>query len=148
MFDSIDMNILKLLQKDARMSTSDISRKVDLSISAVAERIRKLEKADVIKQYTTTLDSSFFAKELTAFMLISIESSKLSPKLFDFIEEEKEVLSCYYIAGDYDYIIKIVTQNTSTLAEVVDRIKGLEGITKTNTMVVLNAKKEQNTFYI
>ncbi|RDU25108.1 Lrp/AsnC family transcriptional regulator [Anaerosacchariphilus polymeriproducens] len=148
MFDSIDMNILKLLQKDARMSASDISRKVDLSISAVGERIRKLEKADIIKQYTTTLDSAFFEKELTAFMLISIESPNVSPRFYDFIEQEKEILSCFYIAGDYDYIIKIVTKNTSTLAEVLDRIKSLEGIIKTNTMVVLDTKKEQNTFYI
>lgn len=148
MLDNIDINILKLLQKDARMSVSDISKKVDLSISAVAERIRKLEKASIITNYTTILDPSYFEKELTAFMLISLKNPQVGPRFHDFIEQEKEILSCFYIAGDYDYIIKIVTKNTSTLAEVLDRIKSVEGVIKTNTMVILDAKKNQYTFNI
>lgn len=148
MMDSTDLNILKLLQKDARMSVSDISKNVDLSISAVGERIKKLEKSNIINQYTTILNAKFFEKELTAFMLISLQNPQVSPTFLEFVNKEKEILSCFYIAGDYDYIIKIVTKNTNTLAKVLDRIKSVEGIIKTNTMVILENIKDKHTFQI
>lgn len=130
------------------MSASDISKKVNLSVSAVGERIRKLEKAGIIQHYTTILDPVFFEKELIAFMLISLQNPQVGPRFLEFIEKEKEILSCFYIAGDYDYIIKIVTKNTSTLAQVLDRIKSVEGIIKTNTMIILDPKKDQHSFQL
>lgn len=148
MKDSIDLSILKCLQKNARMSVSDISKEVDLSVSAVGERIKKLEKTNAISQYTTVLNAKIFEKELTAFMLISLQNPQVGPHFLQFIEKEKEILSCFYIAGDYDYIIKIMTKNTTTLAKVLDRIKSVDGIIKTNTMVILDTQKDKHTFQI
>ena len=146
--DNIDISILKMLQENARMSASDISKKVNLSVSSVADRIRKLESSNVIQQYSAILDPVFFEKELTAFMLISLQRPQVSKKFLDFIDLEKEILSCFYIAGEFDYIIKIVTKNTRTLGEVLNRIKSVDGVIKTNTMVILDTEKDHQSFMI
>lgn len=146
--DSIDKSILKLLQENARISASEISKKVNLSVSAVADRVKKLENGHVIEQYTTILNPVILEKELTAFMLISLQSPQVSRKFLDFVGQENEILSCFYIAGDYDYIIKIATKNTSTLEAVLNRIKSVEGVIKTNTVVILGTEKDHHSFVI
>lgn len=140
--DTIDKSILRLLQHNSRISASDISKKVYLSVSAVAERIRKLENSGVIKQYTVILDPIALEKELSAYMLISLSSPQESHSFLDFVTYESDILGCYYLAGEFDYMIKIITKNTETLTLVLNKIKSVSGVVKTNTMVVLNNEKD------
>lgn len=140
--DDIDVKILRVLQRNSRTLVSDISKEVSLSISAVSERIKRLEKSGLIKQYTTILKPSLLKKNLTAQMLVSLKSPNDSNRFLDFIKHEPDILSCYYIAGDYDYILKIVTESTKTLEKLLNRIKSMDCIFKTNTMVVLGIEKD------
>ncbi|MGL1890551.1 MAG: Lrp/AsnC family transcriptional regulator [Spirochaetaceae bacterium] len=146
--DKVDKNILRLLQSNARISASDIAKEVNLSVSAVSERLRKLETSKVIQKYTAILDPVKLEKELSAFMLISLKNPQTSHTFLDFIDDEDDVLSCSYISGEFDYMIKIITKNTDTLTKVLNRIKSVDGVDKTNTMVILNSEKDNQTYLI
>lgn len=139
--DKIDLNIISLLQQNARMSISEISSKVNLSISAVSERLKKLEHSDYIKQYTAIVNPESFHKDLTVIMFVSLERSQYSHKFLEFIEHEEEILECHYIAGSYDYSMKIITRNTESLQDIINKLKSLPGIRKTQTNVVLSSVK-------
>ncbi len=139
--DNIDIKILKILQENSRISSSDISRKVNLSLSATTERIKKLEISGVIKHYTTIIDSGTVGKELTAIMNVSLERPQFTEVFMEFIYEEDEITECHYTAGGYDYIIKIITKNTTTLEQLLNRIKSVPGVLKTNTNIVLSTVK-------
>lgn len=144
--DDIDVKILKLLQKNARTTTSDISSEVKLSIPAVSERLKKLESSGIIQQYTAILNPRCLKKDLTAMMFISLERPKFTEKFMEFIQNENEILECHYLAGDYDYILKIITENTFTLEKILNRIKSVPGVQKTRTIVTLSTVK--NNFSI
>lgn len=146
--DQIDKHMIQLLQSNARMSASEISKLVNLSISAVTERLKKLESGNIITQYTAILNPEAFEKELTAFMLISIKSPQFGSEFLQFVAEEKEIMSCHYIAGEFDYMIKIITKNTQTLADVLNRIKGVSGVVQTNTLVTLGKEKDHLSFMV
>jgi Lrp/AsnC family transcriptional regulator, leucine-responsive regulatory protein len=139
--DTIDVKILELLQENARVSVSEISRKVNLSLSAVSERLKKLEASKVIKNYTIILDPEFLGKELSVIMNISLENPEHTQDFVEFIQSDSEILECHYITGEYDYALKITTRNTQTLEHMMNRIKSVPGIKKTQTNVVLSTLK-------
>ncbi|WP_105617581.1 Lrp/AsnC family transcriptional regulator [Vallitalea okinawensis] len=141
--DNIDIQIINLLQKNARISISEISQCVNLSVSAVSERLRKLENSGYIKQYTTILDPEKMQKDLTVIMFVSLERSHFSAKFQEFVENEDEILECHYLAGSYDYSLKIITRNTLSLQRIMNTLKSLPGIRKTQTNVILSTMKKQ-----
>jgi Lrp/AsnC family leucine-responsive transcriptional regulator len=145
--DEIDVEILRILQKNARISVSDISNKVNLSVSAASERIKKLENSGVIKQYTTIINGAMMGKELIAMMSVSLERPQFTDGFMEFINKEDEVVECLCTAGGYDYVIKIVTKNTFTLEKFLTRIKSVVGVMKTNTNVVLSTVKINYSVY-
>lgn len=145
--DAIDVEILKILQKNGRAPISDIGSQINLSVSAVGERIKKLERSGVINQYTAIIDGKHFNKELTAMMFISLESPKFTESFLEFVETEHDILECHYIAGNYDYMIKIVTNNPSTLEKILYKVKSVPGITKTYTNVVLATVKNNYSVF-
>jgi Lrp/AsnC family transcriptional regulator, leucine-responsive regulatory protein len=139
--DEIDVKILKLLQKNARISNSEISNEVKLSLPAISERIKKLEATGIVQQYTAILNPRRLKKDLTAMMFISLERPKFTEKFIDFVQNEGEILECHYLAGDFDYILKIITENTFTLENILNRIKSVPGVQKTRTIVTLSTVK-------
>lgn len=145
--DEIDVKILRQLQRNARASLSDIGQKVNLSISAVGERVRKLESSGVISRYVAIIDGNFFHKELTAFMFISLENPGFIQTFLQFVRNENDILECHCIAGNYDYVLKIVTNNPSTLEKLLNKIKSVPGIIKTYTNVVLATCKSNESVY-
>jgi Lrp/AsnC family leucine-responsive transcriptional regulator len=141
MMDAIDLAILKELQENGRESLSEIGGKINLSVSAVGERIKKLERSGVINQYTTIISGKHFNKELTALMFISLESPRFIDNFLKFVNGENDILECHYIAGNYDYMIKIVTNNPESLEKILNKVKSVPGIIKTYTNVVLKTTK-------
>lgn len=140
--DDLDIKILRLLKENAKIPASEISNQINLSVSAVGERLKKLEKSGVVKQYTTILNPNLLKKDLTALMFISLERPQVSEAFLKYVKQEEEIMDCYYLAGDYDYMIKIATENTTSLERLLNRIKSISGIIKTNTIVVLATEKE------
>lgn len=143
--DFLDIKILKLLQADSRMTVSQISSEINLSVPAVSERLKKLEAGGIIQKYTTIINPNCFHKELTAVMFITLERPKFTEKFVEFVQGEDEILECHYLAGDYDYALKIVTENTATLEKLLNRIKSVQGVIKTRTIVVLSTIKNNHS---
>lgn len=139
--DTIDAKILRLLQKNARITVSEISGEINLSISAVSDRLKKLESSGIIEKFTTIINPAHLKKNLIASMFISLERPKFTDVFVEFVKGEDEILECNYLAGDYDYELKIITENTTTLEQLLNRIKSIKGVQKTKTIVVLSVVK-------
>ncbi|MHB8062376.1 MAG: Lrp/AsnC family transcriptional regulator, partial [Ruminiclostridium sp.] len=129
-------------------TASKISKDVKLSIPALSERLKKLEASGVIQQYTTILNPRKLQKDLTAMMFISLERPKYTEKFMEFVQGENEILECHYLAGDFDYILKIITENTFTLESLLNKIKSVQGVQKTKTIVVLSTVKNMYSIVI
>ena len=143
--DNTDIAILNCLSRNARMNASDIAEVVSLSTSAVIERIKKLENSKVIKQYTTVLDYSLMGKDVSAMMTVSLDHPKYNAGFEAAISNMTDILECHYLAGDFDYMLKIVTKNTKSLKDLLNQIKGLEGVSKTKTMFILSSIKDKTS---
>ena len=143
--DNLDIKILKLLQENARITASDIAKEINLSVPAVSERLKKVESSGIIQQYTAIIDPVHLKKDLTAIMFISLERPKFTDRFVDYIKGEEEILECHYLAGDFDYALKIITENTRSLEELLNRIKSVQGVQKTKTVVVLSTVKNNHS---
>ncbi len=143
--DSIDRQIIKLLQKNARSSISEISGQVNLSIPATSDRIRKIESAGIITQYTAIVNPSAVNRKLTALMFISLEKPRFSDQFVSFVNTQDEILECHYLTGDFDYLMKIVTESTETLEALLRRVKSIPGVQKTQTIVTLCTVKNMHS---
>ncbi len=141
--DTIDKKILCLLQKNSRISASEISGEISLSVSAVSERLKKLETSGIIQQYTAILNPRKLNKDLMAIMFISLERPKYTDRFLEFVGQEDDILECHYLAGDFDYALKIITENTYTLENLLNRIKSVQGVQKTKTIVALSTVKNK-----
>ena len=143
--DSIDKQIIRLLQKNARSSISEISAQVNLSIPATSDRIRKIESAGIITQYTAIVNPSAVNRKLTALMFISLEKPRFSDQFVSFVNTQDEILECHYLTGDFDYLMKIVTESTETLEALLRRVKSIPGVQKTQTIVTLCTVKNMHS---
>ena len=139
--DLIDIKILEVLQEYARVSISDLSKKVNLSLSAVSERLKKLENSKIISKYTVILEPKLMGKDLSVIISIGLESTSDTQSFLDFVQSEPEILECHYITGEYDYMLKVTTTNTHTLEMIMNRIKSFNGIKRTQTNVILSTTK-------
>ena len=143
--DQMDKSILLLLEENARMTVSEISHRINLSVSAVSERLKKLENTGIIEQYTTIINSKYLNKNLTAFMSVALDGPHYVEKLREFVETDEEILEGYYVAGEFDYMLKIITEDTESLKDILDRIKGIQGVGKTKTVVCLSSIKSKHS---
>ena len=89
--DAIDSKILEVLQENSRVSISDLSKQVNLSLSAVSERLKKLEASSIIEKYTVILDSKALGQELTVLMNLSLENPRDTGEFFDMVGKEAEI---------------------------------------------------------
>jgi Transcriptional regulators len=142
--DELDIKIIKLLQFNARMTISEVGNKINLSVPAVSERMRKLETSGVIEKYAAILNPGSFRKKLTALIFISLKKPEFYGKLVEFVRCEDEILECYYLAWNFDYVLKIITEDTTTLERLQNRIKNVEGVIETQTIVTLSAVKNNH----
>jgi Lrp/AsnC family transcriptional regulator, leucine-responsive regulatory protein len=141
--DSIDFQILGLLQEHCKMPFAKIGEKVGLSAPAVMERIKKLEDFGVITGYTVTVDARRLGQDITAFIGVSITHPKAIPVFERDIDSRAEVLDCHHVTGSYTLLLKAKTLNTSTLEELISHIRSIDGVGRTETMVVLSTHTER-----
>lgn len=142
--DTIDYAILNELKRNGRASASEISKKVNLSIPAVAERIRKMEQAEVIQQYTIKINREKIGKRLLAFIFVNIDKAENIDNFKNTIVQHDCVLECYHVAGIYDYLLKVVTEDTQTLEDFLSNtLKKIKGVSSSNTFIALITLKEK-----
>lgn len=139
--DHIDYKILKILQKNARETASNISKEIGLSVSAVIERIHKMEENKTIKEYTIIVDEKRTGNGMTALMEVSLGNPRYFDSFAEAVNEMDAVVSCYYQTGDFDLLLKIACESSDELEKVHRAIMSLEGVSDTRTHVVLKNVK-------
>ncbi|ACU60305.1 Lrp/AsnC family transcriptional regulator [Chitinophaga pinensis] len=141
--DKFDSKILRLLIQNARITGADIARKINLSLPAVTERLRKLGRSGIIDSYTIRVNREKLSLHLMAFINIWIDHTK-NTNVKDQITAIDEVLECHHVAGDYDLLLKVLVSDTAALENLlVNKIKAIKGITRTSTTIILRSYKEE-----
>jgi Lrp/AsnC family leucine-responsive transcriptional regulator len=138
MIDEIDKKILNLLQKNARISNAEIARQINMAPSGVLERIRKLEKKGVILGYETRLNHKKLGLVLTVLILVKTDDAVGSTEIGYKIAKLDEVQEVFYIAGEYNYLIKARVSDTDNLRELLKKLGDLGGVKDTRTTLVIN----------
>ena len=130
--DAIDYKILKILQKNARETASNISKEIHLSVSAVIERIRKMEETGVIKEYTIIVDEKKTGNEMTALMEVSLEHPKFFDSFADAIQKLDAPVEVFKMSSFH---------SSDELEEIHRQVMSLPGVDATRTHVVLKNVK-------
>lgn len=107
--DEKDVDILRALQQNARLTNKELAAKVHLSTTPTYERVKRLERLGVIKQYATILDASKLNKGFAVFCSIKLRrlNSEMATAFTDMVKELPEVTECYNISGSFDYLLRI-----------------------------------------
>ena len=140
--DPIDHRILEILQKNARTRLNDMAQQLGLTIPTISERIQKLEDRGFIKGYTAILDAKRLGKDITAFITVSIDSSKHYQMFMERARETEEILECHSVTGEGSHLLKVRAENTNSLEKLLSRIQSWPGVLSTKTSVVLSTIKE------
>ncbi len=143
--DEIDAKILELLQRSGRMKRSDVAEEVDLSISAVSERMRKLEERGVIEGYTAVVDAKRLRLDITAFIRVSVDGSEHYPEFVSRVTDMEHVLELHSITGEGSHLMKVRVKDTTYLERFLSEIQALPGVSRTTTSIVLSTFKETRT---
>jgi len=141
--DDIDVRILALLQEHCKMPLAKIGQRVGLSAPAVIERIKKLEEGAVITGYSAMIDARKVGCDITAFIGVLTSHPRSIRDVEQQIEDRPEVLECHHVTGGYTLLLKVKTANTTTLEEVISHLRSIEGVARTETMVVLSTHTER-----
>lgn len=134
MVDDIDRQLLDILKDNSRMSFADLGRQINLSPSAVRERIQKLEEFEVIKKYTLDLDNKKLGNDLEAFILLKVFPGQLK-HILKKINNFREVKEAHRITGSQNIHLKVVVQNQLKLQQLLDE---LMVFSDTNTFLILS----------
>jgi Lrp/AsnC family leucine-responsive transcriptional regulator len=143
MIDDISLQILKILQKKARIPNVEVARQVGMAPSAVLERIRKLEKSGLIDGYEVRLNPKRFGKSQVAFIQIRTSGNRNPKHLVDRLTAIDEVQEVHFVAGRDSYLLKVRETDTQSLGRLVrERIAPLDGVVSTDTTIVMDTFKE------
>ena len=140
--DDVDRHILNLLQDDARRSFKEIAEVVKVSEATVFVRVKKLMKNSVIKSYKAIVDPKQVGKGTLAFVMLKANPNVYT-KVLPTLVNMDEIYEIFDVTGAYYAILKIRTSSTEELAAIIDKIGMIEGITGTETAVVLRSIKEE-----
>jgi Lrp/AsnC family leucine-responsive transcriptional regulator len=146
-FDATDRAILELLQENCKQPLAAIGDKVDkvgMKAPSVVERIRKLEEAGVITGYVAQLDARRLGNDITVFIGVDSERPRSLGRLERELSAIDDILECHHVTGVHTLMLKAKTRNAATLERLIDRIRSLEGITSTETSVVLSTHVERS----
>ncbi len=141
--DYINLQILHCLRDNARCKASDISAKVSLSVSAVIERMRRMEASGLIQQYTVIIDPKQVGNDMTALMEVSLEHPKYYDEFADYVQHHPNVATCHYLTGEFDFLLKIITDSSDSLERIHHDLKNKTGVRNTKTHFVLKTVKNE-----
>lgn len=142
-FDATDRAILELLQDNCKQPMASIGQKVGLSAPSVMERIHKLEETGVITGYVAQVDARRLGKDVTAFIGVATDVPRAIGTLELGIAKIDDVLECHHVTGTYTFLLKVKVENTRALESLIDRLRGFEGVNRTETLVVLSTAAER-----
>lgn len=145
LLDNKDLAILRLLQDNARITVKEISEKVHLSTTPVHERIRRMEAAGVIKQYVTLVDPNKVKKGLMVICYVSLKqhSKHAGDKFIKTINQLDEVIECYNISGEFDFMLKVVAEDMNAYYDFhVNKLSSIENMGNVQSVFVMGVIKD------
>ncbi|MBL7772347.1 MAG: Lrp/AsnC family transcriptional regulator [Chitinophagaceae bacterium] len=143
--DEKDLAILKVLQLNAKATISDIAKQVHLSGSPVHERIRRMEQQGVIKQYATLLDLNKIQKSLIVICYVSLKEHNKNAglKFIKRIQELTEVVECYSISGEFDFMLKVIARDMERYYDFhVNKLSQAENVGHIQSVFVMGVVKD------
>ena len=141
--DATDSKLLALLSRDGRAQWADLAQQLRMSAPAVRERVKRLEKEGLITGYTALLSPARLGLALTAFVAVTLERPRHRAAFLKRAADLAAVLECHHVAGEDDYLLKLRCRSTDELERLVSvEIKGLVGVARTRTTIVLSTAKE------
>ena len=142
--DDKDKALLGYLQGDARITSTELAKRVDLSPPGLQKRVRKLEEQGVIQGYRTLLNREALGFDMLCFVQVTLQrhQPKAIQTFRDQVQSMSEVMECYHLTGEYDYLLKIIVRNRKHLEHfLVNELTPLNGMDKIRTSLVLNEIK-------
>lgn len=144
--DKKDIEILEALQENSKITHKQLSLKLNLSTTAIYERVKKLERTGIIKAYAAILNRNLLGKELLVLSHIKLEKHS-QKNISDFekkILELKEVQECFHVSGDYDYILKMLFKNMDAYRDfMVNKLTTIPSIGSTHSIFVIHEVKNE-----
>ncbi len=142
--DKKDLKIIEILKQNSKQTTSQISKKFNIPITTVHNRIKKLEKLGIIKNYTVVLDYKKLDQGILSYILVSVMYTLPNEKKIDQEEIAKEIKKIgaeevSIVTGGTDLIVKVRVKDVEELNEfVIKKLRNIDGVDKTQTLIVLN----------
>ena len=149
--DNVDLQILRALQENARLTTKELASRVNLSTTPVFERLKRLEKAGFILKYVAVLDAEKLGRGFTVFCSVKLKQMNRSVAR-DFIKVIKDipqVAECYNVSGEYDYLLKILAPDMKYYNEFIINVLGtIDSIGSILSSFVMNEIKNTHGLYL
>jgi len=142
--DSVDLRILTILQEDGRITNLDLAKKIKLTPAPTLMRVKKLEEAGYIKRFVALVDPNKVGLPILAFVHVILESHNRGTTVdfMDAMRKLPEVLECHHIAGDEDFLLKVVAASPAEYEKfVLEKLTNVDGIEKVKTTFVLSSSK-------
>jgi Lrp/AsnC family transcriptional regulator, leucine-responsive regulatory protein len=143
--DAKDLAILKLLQQNARYTVKEIAQQIHLSTTPVHERIKRMEESGVIKQYVALLDYTKIKKGLMAICYVSLKehSKTAGTKFVKAILQMPEIIECFTISGEFDFMLKVVTEDMNAYHDFhVNKLSSIDNMGHVQSVFVMGVIKE------
>ncbi|MEP6674664.1 MAG: Lrp/AsnC family transcriptional regulator [Ferruginibacter sp.] len=143
--DSKDLAILQLLQRNARITVKEISEQMHLSTTPVHERIKRMEASGVIKQYATLVDHTKVKKSLMVICYVSLKehNKHAGNKFIETIHRLNEVIECYNISGEFDFMLKVVSEDMNAYYDFhVNKLSQIENMGHVQSVFVIGIIKQ------
>lgn len=140
--DELDGRLLSALVKEGRVRWSALAEQLGVSPPAIADRVRRLENAGIIKGYTVQLNSEKLGLALSAFVMVTLEHPRHRQGFLDYVQGHRAIEACHHVIGEGDYLLQIRCRSTAELERILsDEIKALPGIAQTRTTISLSTVK-------
>lgn len=142
--DDTDRAILRELQQNARITTTELAQRVNLSAPGVLKRLKKLEENQVVRQYATLVNAEAVGYDMLCFVQVTLQRHEPNAvNLFrEVVQTMPEVLECHHLTGEHDYLLKVIVRNRKHLESfLLETLTPVPGMDKIRTSLVLNEIK-------
>jgi Lrp/AsnC family leucine-responsive transcriptional regulator len=142
--DEIDRNIAIALQQDGSAGLAELAKVAGLSVSATAERVKRLEERGVIRGWRADLDPAQIGCPLLAYVFVSLRPGRDDQAFRRAMRKHEAVLECHSVTGPWSYLLKLRLGALPALEEFVAELRGQPGVDRTETMVAISTTKESS----
>lgn len=147
--DAVDKKILSLLQQNSKINIKEIALKTGLTQTPIYERIKRLEKTGIIKNYIAVLDKEKigFTVEVFCQVTLLVHSKELITRFENSVNKMDEVFECFHVAGNYDYLLKVVVKDMKNYQLFLkNKLSVLESVSNVQSTFVMTSTKENSIY--